>query len=137
MQLEIRRNPFKYARAVKHHRTEPGAVRARSHDGNIALVPVAGEKRPGLREGRRSPECRTHGGEAACHVADVHCSTPDADLRLQFCRRRAACTVTGQSARSIPWVAKSATASRSIPNATQAVCDISPDVLLKSQTSPK
>ena len=53
MQVEIGSDPFEGARAVEHHRAEPGRVGARAHDRHVALVPVPLEERPGLGEGRR------------------------------------------------------------------------------------
>ena len=49
VQVEIGRHALEVPRPVEHRRAEPGAMRPRPHDGDVALVPGVVEIRPGLR----------------------------------------------------------------------------------------
>src|SRR5262249_55487751 len=75
VKIEIGRHPVEGARPVEHRGTEPGRMRARPHEGNIALVPVPGEKRPRL--GWRG--CKSHVGAHSASAARMR-----AQLRMPW-----------------------------------------------------
>src|SRR5215475_543940 len=49
MEIEVWAHALEDARAIEHRGSEPGRVGTRSHDGDVAFVPIALEERPGLR----------------------------------------------------------------------------------------
>src|SRR3984957_10096655 len=57
MQLEVRRDAFKKSRSIEHNRTKPRSMRARTHDPDVALVPISLEISPGFRP--PAPDCQS------------------------------------------------------------------------------
>ena len=144
MKIEIWRYPLESARAVKHHRSKPGAMRARPKNGSVPLAPCAIIEGPRWRKIARRSRANSHlsllDGTSSQSLNMLRCNrllgvqTPSGASKIERLARSAR-----PAEISSPCVANNARARRSMPKATQPVCaaaDVHPQGPMSCRNDP-